>query len=439
MVEIGKIILNEVLELILILYFSYYILQGEATNKKWKFAVSFLGLLITVLLVNYLKQLDAGIIIVFCLDFFILVLCFKDKLRKKIVFFIVANFLNCLIQEFFTSIIFLCTDIKLKSLWYDNALTLLVRLLNFITLIIAYEIVKRVRKKYCSINKGIPWLYLVVFCIAVFCCDLMIVQVEMGFLENGNNIGNKITLLGTVLVGVFFVIGSVAFALTDSARNHYVKENELKGRYLKMQECYYKKLYENESKVKGLRHDMKAHISCLKTLSDDGKYQELKEYIGQLDIETKTVTEGKINCGNYIVNAVLNEMSAVAAEHNTDFEFQGRIPQSIKLNLMDLCTLFFNIVSNAEEACRDYVGEFEKEIQVTVTNYKSNLYIMVTNPIMQKVNMKMLGKSTKKRDKELHGFGIRNILDVVERYNGRIEFKEVEGKFVVEVLFFDII
>lgn len=436
--ERGQVILADLLELVLIIYFAYCILQGNLTKKWWKHIVSLIFLGGSVFVLSHISNEVVMAITIFVLDFFIVLWSFNDGIFKKIQLFIVPSILNCMVQEFFASLIYLFTNIKMESFWYNNTINILLKVLNFCVLVVASIGIKSLRKKYRVWDKRIPWLYILVFCVAVLCCNLIIFQVEKGIIDRADEIKNKITLLGIVLVVILFVIGAVVLAIIDSARNHYVKESELKDRYLLMQERYYRKVYEDERKIKGLRHDIRAHFGCVKILVNDGKYNELKEYINQLDVVVKEVTEGKINCGNHIVNAVLNEMDTIARDYNTNIVSKGVIPKTIKITFMDLCTLFYNIVSNAEEACRDYHGRLEKEIVVKITKYKKNLNIKVTNPIMQSVDLNIIGKSTQKKDKEFHGFGIRNVLDVVEKYNGKIEFNNHEGKFIVELLFVDI-
>ncbi len=61
------------------------------------------------------------------------------------------------------------------------------------------------------------------------------------------------------------------------------------------------------------------------------------------------------------------------------------------------------------------------------------MLILVTNPVDEIVKIEGEYIATSKKDKENHGFGMKNIFDIIEKYNGirMIECKEREFKFFI--------
>lgn len=92
---------------------------------------------------------------------------------------------------------------------------------------------------------------------------------------------------------------------------------------------------------------------------------------------------------------------------------------------------FFNILENAKEAVENIEGK--KKILLEIRNYQKNLYLVVKNSIGQEAGTK-INLKTQKMDKKIHGYGIRNIKQVVMDYQGEIEWKQEDGFLIVEIV-----
>ena len=57
---------------------------------------------------------------------------------------------------------------------------------------------------------------------------------------------------------------------------------------------------------------------------------------------------------------------------------------------------------------------------------------MIKNKAEKKKNVEEI--SSQKCDREIHGFGLRNVKSVVEKYEGTIDIKSTEDIFSVEIL-----
>ena len=63
----------------------------------------------------------------------------------------------------------------------------------------------------------------------------------------------------------------------------------------------------------------------------------------------------------------------------------------------------------------------------------------ISNPVSKPVAIHKLEKGISKKDKENHGYGMQNIMDIVKEYNGTIDFLNLEGIFQIEIILYGVI
>jgi len=160
----------------------------------------------------------------------------------------------------------------------------------------------------------------------------------------------------------------------------------------------------------------------------------LIKYINETTEMVDKLLEHTIHTGNETVDALMNYMVCEARKDGITIEMEGMFLKECTITSFDLCTLFYNTINNAIEACRNLIDNHTRKIQVCIKVYKHALLLMVENPICEPVDYRILEKGTTKPDKKNHGFGIQNIKDTVKRYNGNVTFIHDENKFKVEIL-----
>ncbi|CAK7081171.1 GHKL domain-containing protein [Tissierella sp.] len=89
---------------------------------------------------------------------------------------------------------------------------------------------------------------------------------------------------------------------------------------------------------------------------------------------------------------------------------------------------------NAIEACEKISSENEKKIQLKIIQIEEYLSIEISNSIIDKVKLEKGRSFTTKKDKLFHGFGLESIKEIVEKYNGHINYEQEENTFIVNIL-----
>ena len=91
--------------------------------------------------------------------------------------------------------------------------------------------------------------------------------------------------------------------------------------------------------------------------------------------------------------------------------------------MFDITTLMGNILENAVEAA---VKADAPRIRVELIEHKKEIFIVVSNSAVKRINTKTDFFLTSKKDKENHGFGLKNIVAIVEKYHGEYYMDSIE-------------
>lgn len=184
-----------------------------------------------------------------------------------------------------------------------------------------------------------------------------------------------------------------------------------------------KKQYEEISKV---RHDMKQTHSVVMSLLMKAKFDEAIEYMKK---SAKQIFDFDvvIDVGNDYVNAILNAKLSEAKRNGITVLCSAEKNAS-GIDDVDLCNLLGNLLDNAIEACEKCrEGQRVIEIKLRMNGDKYLLEVENTAPENALASNKQL--ATTKDDTSTHGYGIKSIKSIAEKYNGMVNFSQVDDRF----------
>ena len=174
-------------------------------------------------------------------------------------------------------------------------------------------------------------------------------------------------------------------------------------------------------------------MTAISALAAEKKYEELQAYLEKIGNSMLTGT-GSIDTGNVIVNAILNTKyrEAVAA----GIVFVLKINNLSRLNIQedDIVILLSNLLGNAFEAC----GQSEKtgRIRLKFVLEDERVILSVQNSLQtEPIVENGLFLTTKTADDGgEHGFGIRNVIETVEKYHGKYVIDHDRSSFRFSIL-----
>lgn len=235
--------------------------------------------------------------------------------------------------------------------------------------------------------------------------------------------------IGNTLAAICLILGIDK----NIAENYYQKVNELIEKQFKNQVNYYEKIEESNKEIRAIKHDMKNHLISMQGLLHNNQLQELDEYIE--DIRT-TISKkvSLIKTGNTIVDAILNEKSAVAHDKDIVMEIEVGVQQNMGIELIDLCIMLSNSIDNAIEACERIEDISSRKIKIKCNYQAGYFFYEITNPMKEEKISGVKNKlRTIKKDKENHGFGVGNITQSARKYGGEVRTSADNFVFKLEI------
>lgn len=339
---------------------------------------------------------------------------------KVCIFFLITYICICQIDVFITSIL----ELGFPQITFEWAYDLLCAILSVILFVGICLICKKFN---IVINKEEkPILFLLIqlgmLILIVFLCGTASVLVK----KSSDIFLNKLLLFSVSGIAVLITIGGlIMYTLTISNQHH--KEMEvLNKRLLDIQSQHYRDIKKKNEDIRRFRHDIKNHIICLKFLLNEKEYDKATNYVLQLD---KHIHEFKVryNCGNHVIDAILNEKIGYIEENGIRLTLNGKLTEQINIEEYDLCILFANAFTNALEGCMEL--HENRFVDVSMGIYNGFLSIVVINSISSQKDLK-----TTKTDKYNHGFGIKNIARIVDKYNGNMQITQTNNSFKIDII-----
>ncbi len=222
-------------------------------------------------------------------------------------------------------------------------------------------------------------------------------------------------------------------------KNKYDKRlSDFQDSVLKKQRDEVQNIYQT---MRAWRHDYHNHMQAIKALLEMGKKQELSEYLDNLEKDLDSI-DIAIRTGNVGLDAILSSKVSIARKNNIEVNCTAKVPQDLKISDVHLCAIVGNLMDNAIEACEkmkcctgsESNGEAPapRFIRVYIGLFKSQLYISVTNSTCEKNRRRLSELVTSKLGE--HGFGLRRIDKLAEKYDGYVNRKNEPGVFATEVM-----
>jgi len=183
------------------------------------------------------------------------------------------------------------------------------------------------------------------------------------------------------------------------------------------------------SQMRGWRHDYHNHIQKLKAHLHLSQYNEIGEYLSELDKDLTNV-DTIIKTGNVMADAILNSKLSLASTKDINITAKAIVPKTLPFSEVDLCVIIGNLLDNATEACQKLLPN-ERFIRLYIAVMKGQLYISVSNSCAE---VKRSGKTFQSTKEKEGGFGLLRIDKIAQKYDGFINRQHEEGVFVTEVM-----
>ncbi len=308
---------------------------------------------------------------------------------------------------------------------------LIVTVVEFLLLFLYHFIVNvAVRKKYDF--SLYPWQMVTV---VIFGIGIILIVIPIDAIISGKKLSNEIFMvMGISFTVILFIFVAIMFWHSYvMKKNEDLKRRESSYRYmLESQSRHFEELLKNYNELRKIRHDMRGHIVALREYAGEKADDKMMEYLNDMEEKTNALGAHKY-IGNRAVDAVINDQVHQMKDMGIEFDFDGFCNIREDIKEFDLCTIFYNLIRNAVEAC-EKVDSKEKIICVKVKNIGDKLGIAIeNNTILKEIPSTGILVTTKK-DKMNHGLGTLSVRDTVARYEGVYVNNIENGRFIANVV-----
>lgn len=251
---------------------------------------------------------------------------------------------------------------------------------------------------------------------------LIMVVLLFTFLGRSNPVVYLIVLSGIVVMNIVMY----QWDRHVSEKNQWWEQRRFLQEINEERMLLYKEISVEYDEQKQLLHDYKNQIGYIQSLIKSEKYQVAERYADKL-FELFPNKLESIDVNNPVLNVVLNQKYRQAQIKDISMVFHVNNLSDLWLNDRDIVSLLSNLLDNAIEACEKL--EENRVIQIKILREKRELLLSVRNPVSVPVRISNKGINTKKKDKKRHGFGLKNVQMVLEKYGGMGMMRYEEGYF----------
>ncbi len=174
-------------------------------------------------------------------------------------------------------------------------------------------------------------------------------------------------------------------------------------------------------------HDLKHHLLDIQGSISKESYEELNKLI--LDYETFQDT------GNKAIDVILTERNALCNEKDIRFTCLVNGSKLSFINENDLYALFGNILDNAIEAVSKIDVKDRRVVSLSTEEKSGFISIRCENYYQGKLILKNGVPQTTKENKNYHGFGLKSISIIVNKYGGNVSISHNHEIFAIDILF----
>lgn len=221
------------------------------------------------------------------------------------------------------------------------------------------------------------------------------------------------------------------YANSEQRRQMYLRyEVDAMANLLQRQYEQYQQLEANGEAMRRVYHDLKHQIAYLESEPSIDRrkvlLKEMKEII--------RTSESKVRTGNSVLDTILTGKSLLCADEGIVMTCYADAKLIGFMDVMDVCSIFGNIIDNAIEYERKVDEPDNRLIKIYVSKRGAFLLIRVENFCDVPVLFEGGAPVTTKSDKQLHGLGLKNVRQSVEKYGGHINLEQVNHWFTVTIL-----
>lgn len=417
LVKLGMRLFNDLLAT----YFFYVPMKERTTGKLQKIVAYAVPVLIVITMwpENFWPYLTIGTAVArFLLRLLIYLLFLRLSKEGSFLFHFYNALLLTIVWTNFTNIFMASPFLEFRTEMvrvFENPVWN-VFFVHAVQIMISFTMVCLVRKNCEFHQEKDPDI----FVIGLFAFISAVIVYMKQSMKDRVDYGNQFQAMSEISIYYFVVLVLVYFSVIMIERFERMERMKNKLEVAAVLQNYkYEALLEKEKaedRFRFLKHDMKNHLSAIKSMADDN--QKVRAYIEELQgqMEEDWVV---IETGNRMINGLMSEKIRWAREYGISMHVNLDLSESSFIQEVDLCTIIANAVDNAIEASIQVKQQEKRRIHLW-TECEAGCFVFecknyYENDLVRDNDQRLISG---KNDPEQHGLGISSIRCAVKRYQG---------------------
>lgn len=207
----------------------------------------------------------------------------------------------------------------------------------------------------------------------------------------------------------------IFFMLATNSEHQLEAEKIVMDTLLKREQEHYDKLIQNQDMISRKCHDLKYQLKSIRESTGDEREQALSKM--ESDI---MIYESIAKTGNVALDHTLSDKCLYCSQNDIKFTYIVDAENLKILSAIDIYTLFGNAIDNAIECVMKYEDKEKRIISLYVREQFGLLRIHLENYCEETVFNADGSIATSKADKADHGFGLKSIEYIVQKYKGHL-------------------
>ena len=184
-----------------------------------------------------------------------------------------------------------------------------------------------------------------------------------------------------------------------------------------------------QEQIRVLKHDMKNHTLVILSYLEENRVKEAKDYAGGiLDKLNKMYTY--VNVGNSLLNYIMNNKLSMAKAQGVEIKAEIENLAFDYMDSVDFSAVLSNLLDNAILGALE---SREKRLEIQIMKKRGFDIISVKNSIDESVLEKNSEFVSTKKEPG-HGYGMKQIQSIVDKYHGAIDIYEKGNMFIVSIM-----
>lgn len=321
------------------------------------------------------------------------------------------------------------TALESASALIGRLIIILSRLILFVGLIILSRISTKKNNSVTADMSDKEWIQFLIFHIFTICAVMLMTSSVIKSYHSDIIAIYYIIAIGLIVLNL--VVFHLISEILENSRN--MKEAEALRQQSIGQLELYNSMRENYNIQRQRTHEYKNQIVCMDMLMKKKDYSKLEDYIGNISDGLDAQLD-MVDTNNDVVNAIFNAKYYEAIKNDVLVVLKINDLSDIKISDNDIVTILSNLLDNAIEAAKQCdIGK--RIVKIKMLYEDAVLSIAVSNSYKAEPVLTEDGYiRTTKKDREEHGWGMRNVVTTLEKYNAEYIIDYKNGEFVFSII-----